>query len=288
MNKPIKILLLVIATFMAVGGVMAYYKTIVSPPGKLVFKNQYVDSAKKDIAKIKSYKHAAVLDSSFISTIDELDLQLANNLLSGQERDELFESFATQYVPAYVSYCNFQFNKSVWDESELRRMQKRITDLCNLVTTDQRVIIQGEAKKSLDKVDGIIDNYYKAKDAASASGYYGLQSARDRIATAAHYASMSPINNCTELLHSLNSVASRLEQAHYSYLASQVERLRYYYNYTQDEYDNLAISIANKIEEYKKNAKGTYGYISDMGTLENRASTYYSNASFDDNNDFAL
>ena len=39
MNKPIKIILLVVAILLAVGGVMAYYKTIVSPPGKLEFSN---------------------------------------------------------------------------------------------------------------------------------------------------------------------------------------------------------------------------------------------------------
>lgn len=40
MNKTIKIVLLVVATILAVGGVMIFYKTIVSPPGKLEFKNQ--------------------------------------------------------------------------------------------------------------------------------------------------------------------------------------------------------------------------------------------------------
>ena len=46
MNKSIKIILLVVAILLAVGGIMAYYKTIVSPPGKLKFKNQYVNSDK--------------------------------------------------------------------------------------------------------------------------------------------------------------------------------------------------------------------------------------------------
>ena len=54
MNKPIKIILLVVAILLAVGGVMAYYKTIVSPPGKLEFSNQYINAVKKDISKVKS------------------------------------------------------------------------------------------------------------------------------------------------------------------------------------------------------------------------------------------
>lgn len=91
---------------------------------------------------------------------------------------------------------------------------------------------------------------------------------------------MSPINNCTDLVSKLNSVSSRLEQAHYAYLASQVERLRPYYNYSQTEYDNLALSISDKLEEYKNHARSVYGKASNTNYLEEKAGYYYSNASF--------
>lgn len=91
---------------------------------------------------------------------------------------------------------------------------------------------------------------------------------------------MSPINNCTELVSRLNSVSTRLEQAHYSYLAGQVERLRPYYNYSQTEYDKIALSISEKFDEYKNNAKSTYGRVSDISSLESRAGSYYSNVTF--------
>ena len=92
---------------------------------------------------------------------------------------------------------------------------------------------------------------------------------------------MSPINNCTELVSRLNSVSSRLEQAHYSYLAGQVERLRHYYYYSKVEYDNIASSVYDKINEYKNNARSTYGKVSDISSLVNLAGSYYDNASFD-------
>ena len=44
--------------------------------------------------------------------------------------------------------------------------------------------------------------------------YLCIQAAKKKIATAKKYASMSPINNCTELVSRLNSVSTRLEQAH--------------------------------------------------------------------------
>ena len=281
MNKSIKIILLVVAILLAVDGVMAYYKTIVSPPGKLQFKNQHVNSDKKDISKVKSVNTDFVLDSVFVAITHELDLQLANSFLTEQERNELLELFATQYVPTYVSACNSKFGKSVWNEGELQKMNSRISELQALVTTDKKTVIQGEANSSLNEVHNVIVNYYEAKKAASASGYNGLQAAKQKIATARKYASMSPINNCSDLVSRLNSVSTRLEQAHYSYLAAQVERLRPYYNYSQTEYDNVALSIAEKLEEYKNNAKSTYGRVSDISSLESRAGSYYSNATFD-------
>ena len=110
--------------------------------------------------------------------------------------------------------------------------------------------------------------------------YLCIQAAKKKIATAKKYASMSPINNCTELVSRLNSVSTRLEQAQYSYLAGQVERLRPYYNYSQTEYDKIALSISEKFDEYKNNAKSTYGRVSDISSLESRAGSYYSNATF--------
>jgi hypothetical protein len=280
MNKSIKIILLVVAILLAVGCVMAYYKTIVSPPGKLEFKNQYVNSDKKDISLVKSAKTDSALDSFFVAITHELDLQLANSFLTNQERNELLELFATQYIPVYVSACNSKFSKSVWNEGELQKINTRISELQGLTTTEKKVVVQGEANASLNEVHNVIVAYYEAKRAASAGGYNGIQAAKQKIATAKRYASMSPINNCTDLVSRLNSVSARLEQAHYSYLVGQVERLRPYYNYSQTEYDNIALSISEKLDEYKKNAKSTYGRVSDISSLESRAGSYYSNATF--------
>ena len=280
MNKSIKIILLCVGILFAVGGVMAYYKTIVSPPGKLDFSNQYVNAAKQDIAKLNFANTELAFDTTLVGITHELDFMLSNTFLSEQERNELMQLFATRYVPIYVSFCNSKFDKSVWDESELKRINARILELQSLQTTDNKIIIQGEANDSLKAVYNVIVNYYDAKKAAAVGGYNGLEAAKNKIAVARRYAAMSPINNCTELVYRLNSVPSRLEQFHFSYLSKQVERLRNYYNYSPSEYDNLAINIANKIDEYKNNARAVYGKVSNVSDLENRAGNYYSNASF--------
>lgn len=281
MYKSIKITLLVAAILLAVGGVMAYYKTIVSPPGKLEFSNQYVNAVKKDISKVKSANTDLALDTTFVGITHELDLMLANSFLSGQGRNELLASFASQYVPVFVSSCNSKFSQPVWSEAGLKKINARVSELQALQTTDKKAIIQGDANASLNEVHNVIANYYEAKRAASASGYNGLETARKRIAAAAHYAAMSPIKNCTNLVSQLNSVPSRLNLDHCDYLARQVGRLRHYDNYSRDEYYNLALSISDKLEEYKNHARSVYGEAYDISKLESMAGEYYSEAKFD-------
>lgn len=275
MNRTIKISLLVIAIVLAFGVVMVYYKTIVSPPGKLVFKNQYVMSAKRDISKVKSANTDLALDSVFNAVTLIIDFQFANTVLTDQERDELLESFATQYVPVFATACNSKFSQSYWDERKLQGIKARISQLQQLRSTDNRVVIQGVANTSLNGIHNVIDNYYDAKSVAATNGYSGIQSAKQRIASARRYATMSPLNNCSDLVNRLNSVASRLEQAHYAYLSNQVEEIKLNLHLNWTDFDILSLSVLDRLEEYKKQANNTYGHVSDLSSLESRASDYY-------------
>ena len=73
MNKSIKITLLIVAIIAAVSGVMAYYKTVVSPPSHMSFKNQYVAAIKNDMAEMKKLSTINELDSSFVAITHEIN-----------------------------------------------------------------------------------------------------------------------------------------------------------------------------------------------------------------------
>lgn len=280
MNKSIKITLLIVAIIAAVSGVMAYYKTIVSPPSHLRFNNQYVAAVKNDIAEVKNLSTTDELDFSFVATTHEINFMWKNSLLQRKEQDELLESFAVQYIPKFVANCNEKFSAPDWNDMLLKQMSTKIAQLRSLKTTDGSIIVGGEANSSLSKVQGVISNYYAAKNAASNIGYTSLSDAKVKIATAKKYASMSPINNCVALVSQLKSVPTRLEHAHFAYLIGQVNLLRNYSNYTQSSYDDLALRISAKLEEYKKNARSVYGRMSDISSLEQRAGLLYGNAQF--------
>ena len=204
MNKLVKIALLIVAIIAAVSGVMAYYKTVVSPPSHMSFKNQYVAAIKNDIAEVKKLSTTNELDSSFVAITHEINFMWKDSLLQSKEQDELLESFAVQFVPKFVTSCDEKFSATVWSDIALKQMSAKIAQLRSLKTTDGSIIVGGEANSSLSKVQDVISNYYAAKNAAANTGYTCLSDAKVKIATAKKYASMSPINNCVTLVNQLN------------------------------------------------------------------------------------
>jgi hypothetical protein len=279
MNKKTKITLLVTAMVLAVVAVMAYCKTIVSPPGKLKFMNQYVAEVKRDIAKVAAAPADDDLDEAFYRMAHELGYLHYNELVTNKEYDELLADGVNKYVPKFATYCNNKFAESSWNEHVLEFINRRATELQGLTTTSNTNVVKGENATSLINIHTIIVNYYEAKRASYASGYRGLQSAKERIATAKRYAKMSPINNCTSLVNRLNNVARKLERAHYAYLSHRVELLanydRYYY---KSDYDRLAENVYDELNSYKTNARSVYGSASNISGLENRAGSYYNYA----------
>lgn len=280
MNKSIKILLLLFAVLLSFGAVMYFYKTIVSPPKATKFTNQYKNSVNKDLQLLVDGISDSKQDSLYNVIIEGLNFESTNKLIDNKDKDELTDNFIKKYVPIYVKSCNSKFKQSVWNEEVLKSMQTHIKELHDLKTSNGTVLIGGDLNSSLNEVANIIVRYYGAKAAASVGGYNGLQSARQKISSARNYAKMSPLSNNQQLVSNLNSVASRLNQEHVNYLANQVETMRYWRNYSEDSYDNLAMEVSNKLKEYKINAASVYGSALSISHLETRASEYYNATDF--------
>ena len=280
MNRIYKILLLFFAVLLFTGAVMLFYRTIVAPPKALAFGNQYIVNINKDISVLSKSLNDSSLDSLYTVITEEIDFMWKDSAFSYKDKDLLIGKFVKKYVPLYVEKCDNKFSKSEWKEGELQGMKEHISELREITTTGKVIVVSGTNLESLNRISNVIVSYYEAKNAANAGGYNGIESAKKKIANARKYAKMSPLNNCHQLVSILNTVASRLEQAHYSYLSGQVERLRNWQNYTVDSYDNLAMDIAEKLKEYKNNAKKVYGSTSNITVLEERASHYYNASNF--------
>ncbi len=270
MKNSIKISLLLLGVVLALIGVLAYEKTKVSPPKAVKFKNQYVESINKDLSLIKNAWTIDEIDTLYTKIAHEINFQWKDTLISDKEHDELLDTLVKHYVSIYSNFCDNIFQQSVWNENLLKRINVDISDVYSLKDSKGSVIItkaeNAQFDSSLKNVKKVIRDYYDAKAAAFVGGYNGLLSAKSKIAAAKRYKNMTPINNCTALIERLKSVQTRLEQAHYLYLARKVANYNRNHSslYTNE---SLRRNINAEILEYKYNAKNVYGRISDVSLL---------------------
>jgi len=285
MKNAVKILLLTVAVVLAVVLVMFFYKTIVAPPQKMEFNNQYVQSVNKDIERIQYANTDNDFDSFYIAVVHEIDLQYSNSFLTDQERDELLENFAKQYVPQYKNHCNSKFQQSIWNEGELNVMRKRISELKSLQAANNKIVIQGNLKNDLDYISSVVDSYYDAKKTAVVSGFYGREMAIAKINKAKDYISKEPLCNCVSLVSDLKSVPERLGDKHYKYLSQKIDNNlneKAYQSLPQEQYNARVTLMLQDIDLYDNDVRNRY-YIYDnsgdlrkkVGDWQREANSYY-------------
>lgn len=280
MNKSVKILLLVVAVIIAIGGVLLFMKTIVSPPQNLAFKNQFEIALNQKIDDFKKVD-SDNLEREFATLTD-----LAHRFKSESNIDDkLFDKDYTEiigiYSPKFAQYCFDQFQESVWDESEHKWMENRIAQLRKLTVEDgSRKIMDNyaESDRQFSIILKTIGNYREAKALSNRSGFSGLGDARARISKANQYKQDDYLKNNRALMNALNSLPGRLEASHYASLRAKVNTLANYYNYSADSYDALSDKVVTALKEYKENAQSVYGLSRNLSDLEADASMHYNAA----------
>ena len=280
MNKSVKILLLVIAVIIAIGGVLLFMKTIVSPPQDLEFKNQYEIALKQ---KIDSFKKVGSdnLEREFATLTDLAHRFKAESNIDEKLFDKEYTEIIGVYSPKFAQYCFGQFQKSVWDDAEHKWMEDRIAQLRKLTVEDGARKIMDNYAESDGRFSIIlktIGKYREAKALSNRTVYSGLGEARSRISKANQYKQDDYLKNNAALMKALNSLPGRLEASHYATLRAKVNTLANYYSYSADSYDALSDNVVAALKEYKQNAQSVYGESRSLSDLEADASRYYNAA----------
>lgn len=280
MKKSVKILLLVVAVIIAIGGVLFFIKTMVSPPQDLKFKNQYESALNQKIDEFKKVD-SNNLEREFAKLTDLAHRFKAESNIDDKIFDKEYTEIIGVYSPKFAQYCFGQFQKSVWDESEHKWMEVRIAQLRKLTVEDGSRKIMDNYEESNGRFSIIIKTigkYREAKALSNKVGYSGLGEARSRIIKANQYKQDDYLKNNAALMKALNSLPSRLEASHYAALRAKVNTLANYYNYSADRYDALSDNVVAALKEYKQNAQSVYGESRSLANLEADASRYYNAA----------
>ena len=276
MKQPIKILILVVAILLAVGGVLYFMHTILAPPMP-ENRNQFVATLEADTIVINRDDR----EKGFAKFKDELFLFQKEEVISSSEYDKAYEQMISTYTPLFLNWCFERFSASEWYPNDHKFMLSRISMLQSADYSNGKPIIERGSSPYLrmDHIKTIIQNYKDAWAATRVKGFTNLKDANERIQKAKSYKNKDYLSNCTSLMQAINNVSSKLENAHYSYLKGQVERLWNYSNYSDlDSYDKLVDEVDAKLDEYKNNAQKTYGKSRDVEPLKTQGGKIYERA----------
>ena len=281
-NLSTKIFVLIICILAAVGAVMAFWKLFVEPPRDFGSVNLHQKSLREDISKISSTKNRAYNDSLYVVITDKFDVFYGNGFLTDSENDTDLSNFVANFAVTYYDLCEKKFNTAGWGEQGFVLILSRLKGLRNLtLSTGVKALQTSEAGK-LDEIEGVINNYKKAKSIASVSTFRGINHARETITAANSYATDSRIGK-SDLHDKLIKVKHSIGSLHYSHLENSINNLSSNYKYLEkDAFDEQSRELLSKIESYdnfksiyESSAKDSSPLKSELGNIVSRAHQYY-------------
>lgn len=238
------------AVFLAVLGVMAFYKTVVSPPKKMEFtQNRHLESVDAKINTIDARKVGYKNDSLYDAVKDMIKLCEDEDYLTASEKESVMSAFMQKYIPLYNNWCYSRFRESVWHEEEHGYIKRRNAELMNLSSASP-------FNDELQTINTIISNYENANRLSTR--YNGIENAKKTINDAKKYKQMEYLKNCTALVNKMNDIPKKIEANHYAYLNGLKNNLWNYGGWNEDTFDDEYTNFSNKVREYEGN-KSIYG-----------------------------
>lgn len=280
MKVFVKILILVLAVTLAIGGVMIYAKTKVEPPKAPKQTNQYLYDLSNCYSSFKNVEKGNQEDSILLVTWNKINIYVKEDKINKSDADKATDALLDKYTPLFLKRSFALFKQSVWNENDHKYVLGVINSLKQMKHSDGNVALKKETKDSLTQIENIISRYNQARAISKHTHFSGIANAQSTISQARQFANDSWLSNCTDLVRALNNVKSSIAESHYNYVSSMVEKLAQYRSFSKTYYDNTLVpQVDAVVTEYDNKASALYGSKRDVNVLWNRAKSHYNDAS---------
>ena len=280
MKVAVKILILVMAVTLAIGGILIYAKTKVEPPLAPKQTNQYLNDLSQSNASLSIISKGEQEDSILLSALSRTHIFAKESKITNKDADKEIDILLGKYSSLFLKRSLTLFEKSTWNTEDHKDMQNVIGSLLNIKHSDGTDALKKSTRDSLMMVENIISRYNQARAVSKRTHFSGVSNAQSTISQARQFANDSWLSNCTDLVRDLRGVKSSLAESHYNYVSSMVEKLAQYRSFSQNYYDNTLVpQVDAAVTEYDNKASALYGSKKDVNALWNRAKNYYNEAS---------
>ena len=279
MKTAIKILILLLAVTAAIGGVMVYAKTKVTPPVALRQINQYEIDIQSLVSEVSKAKDAKSEDELFAKGFDRIHVFYQEGKMDATITDKSLDKIVGSYSPKFMKRCFASFSQSDWRNDTHNYILSQSAFLKKIAHTDETNVITKSTSDSLLLISTIIGDFRDAKRISRISTFTSYENARSAISKARTYAKNPYLSNCRTLVNNLNVVRNRLAKSCYNQVLSKVDELGKYRFYTKDYYDNTLVPQVDKIvTNYDNKAAAIFGSKENVNALWNRAKSHYNDA----------
>jgi hypothetical protein len=280
MKVTAKIIILVLAISLAIGGVMIYAKTKVAPP----LATKPIDQFSKCLADgMTLFNNAATSqqeDSLFAVLTEKMRFYVSEGKLTKDNGNAEMNKLCSRYVPLFLNRSMEKFSRQVWHDTDHSYMLTVVAKLRSLRNFDNSQVLEQQSLDSLALIERIISDYKQARAISRHTSFTGTSSAQKTINRAQQLAKDPYLSNCTDLVTSLNSVRAAIATSHYNQVCAIVEKLSQYEQFSQSYYDNTLVpQVDAVVTEYDNKATELYGTKQNVNELWNRARAYYNDAS---------
>lgn len=280
MKVTIKIVILILAVTLAIGGVMIYAKTKVEPPSAPQQSNQYLNDLSNCYDAFGRKFTVSQEDSVMFVTWNRINIFAQEEKITKTEADKGIDVLLGKYSPLFLKRSLYLFKQSVWDEDDHKYMIAVINYLRQITHIDGNSALKANTRDSLTLVENIINRYNQARALSKHTRFSGVANAQRTISQARQYSNDEWLSHCTDLVRALNNVKPSIAESHYNYAASMVEKLSQYRYFSKEYYDETLVpQVDAAVTEYDDKASALYGSKRDVNVLWNRAKAYYNEAS---------
>lgn len=280
MKVAAKIIILVLAISLAIGGVMVYAKTKVDPPMATKSIDQFSKCITDGITLFNNAKTPVQEDSLFAALTEKTRFFVSEGKLTNDKGNHDMGQLCSKYVPLFLERSMEKFTHSVWYDTDHRYMLGVVNRLRSLRNFDKSQILSQQSLDSLTLIERIISNYRQARVISRHKTFSGVANAQTTISKAGQFASDMYLSCCTSLVTALNGVRPAIATSHYNYVCAMVEKLSQYRYLSQSYYDDTLVpQVDAAVTEYDNKASSLYGSKRDVNVLWDRARSYYSSAS---------
>ncbi len=256
MNKNIvKSSILALAIAIAVGGVLYFFQTIVSPPESIMVENVHA----QDIHKVTMSYNPNGMELKdalrhFDAILDRAAIYKEDSFIEDKTYDDAVSGSAEKFSAKFVSWSMSRFGQSVWNHNDHIVMMNLINKLRNVtVAQGSKNALDSKTLASLTKIESIIGEYGNAWKVAKQTSFINYDDAYFKRKKAESVAKSEYLRNCTSLVNALNSVGEKLERSSFYQLKRRVDNLQNLYSFgSKGAYDDESSHVYDLIQGFEK------------------------------------